>query len=316
MAIQKPRPIGISAIGSYLPEGRIDLIARRGDYGVETEFLKDKSGFTAVRRKAADEETSDLCVKAFEALTAKRPIDIQTIDCIVVCTQNPDGKGLPHTSSVVHAKLKAPETCAAFDISLGCSGYVYGLAVVKAFMEANGLKCGLLFTADPYSKVIDETDKNTAILFGDAAAVTLLDGQPVWAIGPAKVRSAGASGAAIQTGADSVLRMNGRAVFTFSATKVPALIKDLLEEQGLTPAGIDTFLLHQGSKFIVDTVRAALGVSDQAAPFEAGEIGNSVSSTIPLMLESRLDGQEKRLVLAGFGVGLSWAAMLLERPKP
>ena len=100
------------------------------------------------------------------------------IDCLVVVTQNPDGDGLPHTSAIVHAKLNLKTSCAVFDISLGCSGYVYSLSIIKSFMESNSLKNGLLFTCDPYSKIIDINDKNTSMLFGDAATVTMMNTKP------------------------------------------------------------------------------------------------------------------------------------------
>ncbi len=129
---------------------------------------KQKPVSHTLPRKSPDQETSDLCVAAFQDLCAGRHIDVSKIDCIVVCTQNPDSDGIPHVSAIVHGKLGLSETCASFDISLGCSGYVYGLSLVSSFMEANDLRKGLFFTADPYSKIIDMNDKNTSLLLGTA----------------------------------------------------------------------------------------------------------------------------------------------------
>ena len=167
--------LGIKAIASYFPERQVSNLERADESGKDVEFLTDKVGFTNVLRKAENEETSDLCVKAFEALLEKVPdLDRESIDCVIVVTQNPDGFGLPHTSAIVQHKLGLPEEVAAFDISLGCSGFVYGLDVIQSLMASQGLRHGLLFTADPYSKVMAADDYDTQLLFGDAAAVTYI----------------------------------------------------------------------------------------------------------------------------------------------
>ena len=153
--------IGIKAIGTYLPEVRTSNFDRMKKFDMTESFVKHKIGFTDVAIKAPEHETSDLCVKAWEDLQENHPVNPENIDCVIVCTQNPDGNGLPHTSAILHEKLSLPLSCAVFDISLGCSGYVYGLSVIKSFMEENEFKCGLLFTADPYSKVLNNDDKKT-----------------------------------------------------------------------------------------------------------------------------------------------------------
>jgi len=115
--------IGIQAIAGYLPEQQVSNIDRAEQAGKEVDFIVDKIGFTSLLRKSEDEETSDLCVKAFDALLAKMPdINRKDIDCLIVVTQNPDGSGLPHTSAIVQHKLGLSEDVAAFDVSLGCSG--------------------------------------------------------------------------------------------------------------------------------------------------------------------------------------------------
>jgi 3-oxoacyl-[acyl-carrier-protein] synthase-3 len=282
---------------------------------VDEAFLREKSGMMRLAIREAHEETSDLCSKAFANLQQKVTIRPSDIDCIVVCTQNPDGRGLPHTSARVHAVLGFPDSCAAFDISLGCSGFVYGLSVIQGFMQANGFRRGILFTADPYSKVIDERDKNTSLLFGDAAAATLVTDVPAWRTGRFMFGSRGQDRDAIRVDPDSgKLSLNGRAVFTFSATVVPENINAMLAANGLTTAEIDYFILHQGSRFIVDTIRKRLGVAEQKAPFMAADYGNTVSSSIPIVL-SEVAPEFGRVVIAGFGVGLSWASSVLYRTE-
>ena len=308
--------IAIAEVAAYIPAGSDSNLEKLERFGIDEAFVREKIGVVSAARKGAEEETSDLCARAFEALCARRAIDPASIDCIVVCTQNPDGRGIPHTSAIVHGKIGAPEHAACFDVSLGCSGFVYGLSIVKAFMEANGLARGLLFTADPYSKIVDPEDKNTALLFGDAAAVTLLEAPAPGSWVPQRFLfgTRGADGLALHN-TGGRLEMNGRAVFTFSATAVPQQIRKLLADAGLQPGDVDLFLLHQGSKYIVDTLAQRLALTPAQVVLGLSECGNTVSSTIPLLLASERvrDSGARRMVLSGFGVGLSWASCLLEK---
>lgn len=306
--------IGIGAVASYVPRTLISNLDRAVRAGKTRDFIVDKIGFCHVARMETGEETSDLCVKAFTALSAKCPVDTQDVDCVMVCTQNPDGHGLPHTAAVVHAKLGLGSDVAAFDISLGCSGYVYGLSVIRSFMQDNGLKHGLFFTADPYSKILDPEDHDTELLFGDAATVTYLSERPVYRVMKSRFASNGNLRHSIQVKPeDRRLSMLGSNVFKFTMTVVPDQIQACLDDNDLTLDDIDLVLLHQGSKFIVDNMSRKLGIPSEKAPFEAHDLGNTVSSTIPLMLEKRLDAPPRRILLCGFGVGLSWATTVLER---
>lgn len=303
--------IGIQAIGTYIPHGRIDNRERMAQFEVDEAFLLEKTGMLRLAVKAKGEETSDLCSKAFSDLQSKSGLKPDEVECIVVCTQNPDGHGLPHTSAIVHAKLGLPDSCAAFDISLGCSGFVYGLSVIQSFMQANGFSKGVLFTADPYSKIVDQLDKNTSLLFGDGATATLISDTPVWRSGKFLFGSHGKESASIEIEQGSgKITMNGRAVFSFSATVVPKNITTMLAANDLTVEDIDCFALHQGSRYIVDTIKKKLGIEEGKAPFVAADYGNTVSSSIPLILNGMVAGA-RQVVIAGFGVGLSWASTVL-----
>lgn len=305
--------IGIQEIGTYIPDKRIDNLQRMERFEVDEAFLLEKTGMLKLAIKGENEETSDLCCRAFEDLVKKSGILTDDIQCIVVCTQNPDEKGLPHTSAIVHGKLDLPDTCAAFDVSLGCSGYVYGLSIIQAFMQANGMTKGILFTADPYSKILDQNDKNTCLLFGDAATATLISDRPNWVTGKFKFGTSGKAGDAIKVDAGTnALSMNGRAVFSFSATVVPKNIQEMLDSNEVAPESVDIFALHQGSRFIVDTLKKRLKIPEERAPFVASRYGNTVSSSIPLIL-SDLPKAHARIVIAGFGVGLSWGSTVLIR---
>lgn len=307
--------IGIEAIGRYIPPGRIDNRLRQVQFAVDENFLREKTGMLRLAVKAEDEDTSDLCCKAYADLVSQTGVLSEELECIVVCTQNPDGRGLPHTSAFVHGKLGLPDTCAIFDISLGCSGFVYGLSVIQGFMQANGFRKGVLFTADPYSKIINNEDKNTSLLFGDGATATLIGDNPVWRTGRFLFGSHGDAASAIQ--ADPVtgaLAMNGRAVFSFSATVVPDNIRAMLAVNGMTVDDVDLYALHQGSRYIVETIAKKLGIEPGRAPFVASDYGNTVSSSVPMLLSDTVRTAELRcVVIAGFGVGLSWASTVLYR---
>ncbi len=222
--------IGIKAIGHYIAPERISNLARSRQAGKDAAFISDKIGFESLARLPEGVETSDMCVAAFANLQRYTAIRSENVDCLIVCTQNPDAHGLPHTSAIVHKKLGLKYEVACFDISLGCSGYIYGLAVIDSFMRANGLRCGLLFTADPYSRIIDPDDWDTELLFGDAATVTWLGEDPVYRCRPAMFGTDGSLGHSIAVSPrDGKLTMLGSNVFKFSMTAVPDQIKRYLQ---------------------------------------------------------------------------------------
>jgi 3-oxoacyl-[acyl-carrier-protein] synthase-3 len=307
----------LTDIAGYIPAGRIDNLTRLTELETNEEFLRTKIGTTSVARKADTEETSDLCVRAFERLASQSGIAAADLDCIALVTQNPDGAGIPHTSAVVHGKLGAREDCAVFDLSLACSGFVYGLSLMQSFMEAQRFNTGVLFTCDPYSKVIDPNDRNTALLFGDAATATLLrasrPGLSGWKPGPFRFATRGSGGEAIQN-PNRLLSMDGRAVFNFSATALPEQIRAVAKDANLEFSDIDLFVFHQGSKFIVDTLTKRLGLPAARVPLAIENVGNTISSSIPLAFAPYIaDRALRNVLISGFGGGLSWATGLLTR---
>lgn len=305
--------ITIANVGSYVPKGRISNYDKIISYGLDESFIRQKIGVDSVSRKSSDEETSDLGMMAIKNLLTRDPVSLSDLDCLLVCTQNPDAQGLPHTSAIIHGKLDLPKSCACFDISLGCSGYVYSLSLMKSFMRDNGMRKGVIVTSDPYSKIIDDNDKNTAILFGDAATATLLiDAECGWEPTIFRFGTNGSMSEALQI-RDGKLFMNGRAIFNFSATKIPPFIRDLLDSAGFKKDDIDVYLLHQGSKYILDFLIERLDVLAEKVPTNLLSHGNTVSSSIPLLLEDQMYRTDIRtMLLCGFGVGLSWAGCLVE----
>jgi len=304
--------IGIEEIGFYIPAKKISNYERKVQFDINDHFIEEKIGIKQVAIKSPDEETSTLCVKAFDDLCTKKAIDRNEIEALVVVTQNPD-QNIPHVSAMVHGMLELPPQCACFDISLGCSGFVYALSIFQSFMEANGMKKGLLFTADPYSKVVNPYDKNTALLFGDAAAVTLISDNPCLISGKFTFGTLGAEHAKLIC-KDGTLFMNGRAVFNFAAKTIPKDIRLMASKNDVDLEEIDRFLFHQGSKIIVEAIADKLGIPRAKAPYLIYDYGNTVSSTLPILLADELNGDAKRLAICGFGVGLSWASGLLRRP--
>lgn len=305
--------IGIEQVASYIPSTAIDNLQQSRRFEVEENFVLDKIGCRRLPRLAEHESVASACQAAFEALRAKTGIDPSTIECVVVCTQTPDHGGIPHSSALVQAAIGAPENCASFDIGLGCSGYVYGLQIVASFMQMHGMKKGLFFTCDPYSRILDPMDKNTSLLFGDGATVTLLGDSPKFVSSACKFSTRGASAEAL-TKVDGKLAMNGRAVFNFALTDVPKQISELLDSAAVDKGSVDLFLLHQGSKFMLENTIKRIGDIQGRAPVDLESTGNLVSSSIPVLLEARLDDpQVKTMVLSGFGVGLSWASAIYIR---
>ena len=305
--------LGIETIATYIPENKISNYDLKEKFELDDEFIENKIGVKYHAIKEDGFKSSDMCVKSFENLQKHNDINIEEIECCIVVTQNPD-HNIPHTSAIVHGKLGLPTTCASFDISLGCSGYVYGLSNIISFMKDNGMKKGLLFTSDQYSDIIDKDDKNTALLFGDAATVTLIseDAKLI----PVDF-SFGTNGKDYEELiCNENLYMNGRAVFNFTATTAPKHIKSLLEKNGLADENINTYYLHQGSKYIVDTICKRLKVDKEKVPFDMAEYGNTISSSIPIMLAKDVDSMSKgKVILSAFGVGLSWASAIIEKIK-
>lgn len=306
--------IGITNIASFIPENALDNIQRAEEFGESPDFIAKKIGALKLPRKSETEETSDLVVKAIEKLLkASEGLEKSSIEALVVVTQNGDGEGLPHTAAIVQNKMGLPKSVAAFDVSLGCSGYVYGLHILKGFMESTGLKNGVLVTADPYSKIVDPSDKNTSLLFGDAATATWLGDSPSWLIGPALFGTDGEGEGALKT-SGACLTMNGRQVFDFAAKNVAPNIKALLEKAEVKESEVDAFCLHQGSYAIVDAISRRFKESQHKFVRDIENTGNTVSSSIPLLLDKHVLGSDsKTIVISGFGVGFSWGTGLLTR---
>lgn len=304
--------LGIEAIGSYLPQTKVDNYEAGARWDLKPDFIESKIGVIGRLVKDADEETSDMAVKAFEALRRRTGQDLTDIDALVVVTQNPD-HNIPHVAGLVHGKLGLPHSVSTFDISLGCSGYVYGVNILVGFLQSVGMSRGVLITADPYSKVIDPEDKNTVLLFGDAATATLIGQDPEYTVHSFAGGSQGDLKRALIC-EDGKLAMNGRDIFNFAATSIPGVVAQTLERAALTLDDIDGFLFHQGSGYILDTLARRMKIDPAKVARGLAHVGNTVSSSIPLLLEVEIDTDRRdKLLLCGFGVGLSCASCICQR---
>lgn len=300
----------LTSVAFYIPnhyESNIDLLQ---GFGIEESFLKDKIGFIKRAIKSPLEKASDLCCYAFDNLLKKYQLRKSDIKILIVVTQNPDKK-IPHTAAIVHNKLQLESECMTFDISQGCSGYVHALVVASSLLSNFKEGKALIFTSDPYSEIVNPNSKNEALLFGDAASVSVISfNEPGYVIGGSCFGTAPNSNGCLECILE--LKMSGAEVFGNVMRYVIPSVKSLLHELDKSNNDIDLFLLHQGSKYIVTSIRENLNIENHKAPFIAEEYGNTVSSSIPICLESIfLNEQFKTIFLSGFGVGFSWGNCIL-----
>jgi 3-oxoacyl-[acyl-carrier-protein] synthase-3 len=336
-----PQHARILDLAAYLPQQVLsneELAALYPEWSADK--ILAKTGIRE-RRIAADGETAaDMACAAAESLFAQGTVARAEIDFILLCTQAPDYL-LPTTACLLQERLGIARSAGALDFNLGCSGFVYGLSLAKGLVESGAARRVLLLTADTYSKYIHPQDRSVRTLFGDAAVATVVgavEGQGQ-AIGPFVFGTDGrgardliveAGGARRPCDAASAaehvdangnvhsadhLQMNGAEVFSFTLREVPAAIDALLDKSGLARDDIDYFVLHQANRFMLDTLRKKIGIAPEKMPLHLEDVGNTVSSTIPLaLIRMRAAGQlgpGKRLMLVGFGVGYSWAATII-----
>lgn len=307
--------IGLKHISVEIPSLRLNNLDRASDLGFDENFLRSKIGTTTVSRIEPNETTIDLAFKAASNLFNETEIDKNTVDLLVLVTQTPCTGGIPHLSAVLHRQLDLRPDCHFFDISLGCSGWVQGAAVVKSYCETYGLKKALLVTADPYSKIVDRNDKNTILLFGDGATASLFDDDPVYEFQKFVLLSDTNLNEAIHRDYGGFLQMNGRRVMEFGINTVSHSIDRLLKSYGSEYPVIDRYFVHQGSKHIVDQLRKLFGFTDYQMPYCSSGYGNLVSSSLPAVLCQEWKEIGERSVACAFGVGLTSAATLLQKVK-
>ncbi|HSA33084.1 MAG TPA: ketoacyl-ACP synthase III [bacterium] len=304
--------LGIKEIGIYIPTGREPNHDKKEKWGIDDAFLRDKIGVDRHSFRDPGEEATDMGLKAFQHLASKIEIDRAKVEVLVFVTQNPDER-MPHAGTILHEKIGLPYTCASFDIPLGCSGFMYGLSVITGFMKENGMTRGLLITADPYTKCVNPEDKNTSLLFGDGATATYITDDPVLLPGKYVFGNLSEKWREIKL-VDNWLYMNGPAVVKFVAKYVPENVRRTLEKNNLKKDDIDRWIMHQASRFMHKVISENLDISPDKMPWDCRDYGNTVSSSIPILLEKELHNkQHKHYFICGFGIGLSWGSSVLKR---
>ncbi len=334
-------PAYIRAISYYLPSAILsnEMLAEEfPEWSVEK--ISAKTGIDRRHIAAPDETAGDMAIRAAQKLMEETGASAEQFDYLLLCTQSPD-YFLPTTACGVHDQLGMKPSTGAVDFNLGCSGYVYGLGMAKGLLAAGIAQNVLLITSETYSKYIAPEDKSTRTIFGDAAAATWVSNQGEIEIGESVVGTNGAGGKhlIVQSGASrhpatrqgnslnhreappetEYLTMNGVDVFNFTLETIPPMVQTLLKKVNQTIDGVDLFVFHQANKFMLNTLRKLSGIPKDKMVFALENVGNTVSSSIPIALRDLLDHGRIQpgmtLMLVGFGVGLSWGGVMLTTPE-
>jgi len=326
----------IKAMDYYLPQKVLtneELIKDFPEWSVNK--IAEKVGINKRHIATENETSTDLAIEAGKKLF-DRGIDKESIDYILFCTQSPD-YFLPASACIIQEKLGLSKNTGALDFNQGCSGFVYGLSLAKGLILGNIAKNVLFLTGETYTKKLHVKDKGNRTIFGDGAAATLISTEGFAEIGEFCLGTdgSGAEHLIIKTGAarnteksnkvefdennnpvsPDYIFMNGSEIFSFTLGAVPELVKKTLEKNNIQKDAVDLFIFHQANKYMLDFLRKKLKIEEEKFYIYLSEVGNTVSSTIPIAIcEAIRDNKLKsgmETLLAGFGVGLSWAGCIL-----
>lgn len=303
--------------------------------------LKEIMGFDEHRIAPENITASDLCEFAFNHLVENKGLDRESIDAMIFVTHTPD-HFIPPTSSILHGKLGLKEDCLCFDINHGCAGFVVGLQQAFMLLEQEGINKVALLNGDTLSKRVNRRDRNSFPVAGDAGAVTIIEndsdasdikiftknrGKDAMVLkipaGAFRMPSNEETAKDIDVGDGNFrsldnLNMEGASVFSFVQVEVPIMVEEILKANNLSKDEIDFYMFHQPNKFMLEKLADKIEVPREKMPNNIVEIyGNSNSVTIPVNITHNLGSkllQDKKLklCLAGFGVGLTWASMILD----
>ena len=340
MAILQYKNVGITAMAACVPHTVIDNY-KYTQYFSEEEVRKvvDKVGI--YERRFADQNTcsSDLCFAAAEKLFVDNQIDRSEIDLLVFVSQTPDYR-MPATSIILQERLKLNNSVIAFDINLGCSGFLYGLSTVYSFMQQKGLRKALLLDGETRSKVYSPKDRRSAFLFGDAGVAALIERNEKFGNSYFSLNSDGSRAdlimikgggyrhpSSLDTLKERVVDefgnirsdeqgyMKGADVFNFVIVEIPKDIKRLFQFAGMEKEQVDYFVFHQANDFINSYIAKKLKLDTERIPSTIHKYGNTSSVSVPLTIVSELKSQLKEtdttLMLSAFGVGLTWGTAIV-----
>ncbi|MBR1398395.1 MAG: ketoacyl-ACP synthase III [Selenomonadaceae bacterium] len=325
----------IKAVSAYLPE----KVESNKDFG-DQRFI-GKLGITERHIAADDESAGDLAFNAAENLFNKYKINRDNIDFILLCTQHPDYQ-MPTTACHLQHRLNLPKSAGALDYSLGCSGYVYGLSLAKGLIESKLAKNVLLLTSSIYNKYINKKDKPIRPLFGDGATATLISAEEsdkpfldafVFGTDGSKYDSlyipVGGSRLPPRENAEVVetdehgnihtnyeVHMDGMAITYFTFRTVPKLVEDVLNKAQLNREDINYYIFHQANHFMMNQVQKKCQLEGLNFYNDITDIGNTVSGTLPFgilhVIKDTPTSNLQKVMLAGFGVGLSWSGCIAD----
>lgn len=321
----------ISKITYYLPDDRRENPKSR---------LMKKTGIGAVHISAEKETASDLAFNAAEKLLSERGTR-DDIDFLIFCTQSPDYI-LPTTACILQERLDLGNHCGAYDYNLGCSGYIYGLSMAKGLVETGQAEKVLLLTGETYSKYINPVDNTVKPLFGDAGTATLIEGidsefsglrsfsfgtyggghkNLIVPVGGARqpfqsskiIKESDAYG---NKRTNYNLYMNGSAISDFALEVVPDTVNKVLTKEGIDKYAVDYYVFHQANKFMLEFLQQKCDLIGMPFWNDVSEYGNTVSCSIPIaMCDLKLRKPNlklERVMIVGFGVGLSWAGCIVD----
>jgi 3-oxoacyl-[acyl-carrier-protein] synthase III len=328
----------IKGISYYLPKQIITNEVLLKDFPEwSVEKVAGKIGISERHISSKDETAVDMAVEAAKKLFSDFHINALDIDFIMLCTQSPD-YFLPTSACIIQNKLDIPINAGAIDFNLGCSGFVYGLAMAKGLIMAGIAKNVLLLTSETYSKYIHPRDKVNRTIFGDGAAATLISDNGIAEIMKFSLGSdgSGAENLIVKTGctrqptikndlqfdesgnptSSDYIFMNGTEIFNFTLEMVPSLVEKTLEINSIQKEEIDLFVFHQANKYMLNFLRKKIRIPEEKFYYYLDKVGNTVSSTIPIALLEALNAKKiqagEKVLLAGFGVGYSWAGSILK----
>ena len=328
--------VGIKALSACVPP---EVIYNK-DLGYlipEEEIEKTINNIGIIERRIAapDVMASDLCYKAAQQLMADNDIAPESIDVLLFMSQTPDYR-IPATSCLLQHRLGLPRETMCFDISLGCSGYLFALSTAFAYASMEGINRVLLLDGETFSKIVNRRDKVDWPLYGDAGTATLIEkgdyGDSTFML---YTDGSGEDTLKIHAGmrnpitpescvereqedgnirSDLEVYMDGMDVFNFAISKVPKSIKQLLKETEKSVDDVDYLIFHQANRFMMDFFVKKLKMDPDRVPYCIHKYGNTSSASVPLTLSSELCGKldgDHTMLMSGFGAGLSWGSALM-----
>jgi 3-oxoacyl-[acyl-carrier-protein] synthase III len=317
----------IAGISTCLPPKVVDnLDPALGFDPVEVRKVVSLAGIRQRHVVEPGVTSGDLCFQAARDLLAALKWDPASVSALIFVSQSPD-HWLPSTSCLLQHRLGLGTDCAAFDVGLGCSGYPYGLYLAATMLKAGGHRRVLMLTGETPSRFVSREDHTTSLLFGDAGSATALEldehAAPAWFC--LNTDGAGAKGLVIPGGGfrdrcpadprDLLLRMDGAAVFNFTIKRVPELVADTLAFSGLGVDELDAYILHQSNRFMMKHLIKKCGLDAAKVPILLEDMGNCGGPSVPVALTRALGPEpaaRRRLMMLGYGVGLSWGSALMD----